>query len=354
MATNFPISPSLKHTYSSGETTWRWTGVSWIVVPSATLTIENLIVDNLTVNSEVTNISLDDLSNVNAPSPTNQQILGYNEQTLNWEPITVNLPTPFNGGTITNPLVINNTGESTSLTSGALRVSGGVAVTRNLFIGGTAIVEDEELQLRARSQIKLFNTDNTRFIGLRAPATITVDRTYVLPGTDGSAGQFLRTNGSGVLTWASAATESGGTPAGGLTGQIQFNDSETFAGDAGLTFDAETQLFSAPNATVSGSVNMTATTESTSTTTGVLKVSGGAAITKQLNVGGAVNKFTGDTNSTSTTTGTIIVTGGMGISNEMHVGSTVSADTAPTNAEHLTNKRYVDANVLAFSVAFGA
>lgn len=354
MATNFPISPSLNQTYASGETTWRWTGVSWAIVPSSTLTIENLIVDNLTVNTGVTNISLDDLSDVSVSSPTNQQILGYNEQTLNWEPITVNLPTPFNGGTITNPLVINNTSQSTNLTSGALRISGGAAVTGNLVIGGTAIVEDEELQLRARSQIKLFNEDNTRFIGLRAPTTVTADRTYILPGTDGTAGQFLRTNGSGTLTWASAAGASGGTPAGGLTGQIQFNDSETFAGNAGLTFDAETQLLSAPNATISGAVNMTATTESTSTTTGVLKVSGGVAITKQLNVGGAVNRFVGNINATSTTTGTIVVTGGIGISNAMHIGSTVSADTAPTNAEHLTNKRYVDANVLAFSVAFGA
>lgn len=334
MAINFPNQPALNEVFTSGNVSWRWSGESWVLVPKS--------------------ISLDDLSDVTAPSPTNQQILGYNQQTLNWEPITINLPTPFNGGTITNPLVINNASGTTGLNSGALRVGGGAAVTENLFVGGTLIVEDQELQLRASSNIKFFNSDNTRFVGFQAPASVTVDRTYILPGADGTAGQFLRTNGSGTLTWASAAGAGGGTPAGGLTGQIQFNDSETFAGDAGLTFNANTQLLTAPNATMTGAVAMTATTESTSTTTGVLTVSGGVAITKQLNVGGAVNTFVGNTNSTSTTTGTIIVTGGMGISNAMHIGSTVSADTAPTNAEHLTNKRYVDANVLAFSVAFGA
>lgn len=334
MATNFPIAPSVDQTYSSGATTWKWTGVSWIVVAVP--------------------LDLDDLADVSVASPTDQQILRYDAQLSNWTAATINFAAAFNGGTITNPLIVNNAGESTSIATGALRVAGGAAIAGNVFIGGSAIVEDQDLQLRARSQIKLFTADNTRFVGLQAPTSITVDRTYVLPGTDGSAGQFLRTNGSGTLTWASTAGPGGGTPAGGLTGQIQFNDSESFAGNAGLTFNANSQLLSAPNTTMTGAVNMTATDESISTSSGVLQISGGAAITKQLNVGGAVNRFIGNTNATSTTTGTVIVTGGMGISDAMHVGSTVSADVEPTDAAHLTNKRYVDSNVLAFSVAFGA
>jgi hypothetical protein len=67
-----------------------------------------------------------------------------------------------------------------------------------------------------------------------------------------------------------------------------------------------------------------------------------------------VNKFSGNTSSTSTTTGTIVVTGGLGVSGRINAGSTVSSDTAPSAADHLTNKRYVDANILAFSIAFGA
>lgn len=334
MATNFPIAPSVDQTYSSGATTWKWTGVSWIVVAVP--------------------LDLDDLADVSVAAPTDQQILQYDAQSSNWAAATINFSAAFNGGTITNPLFVNNAGESTSVNSGAFRVAGGAAFAGNVFIGGIAVVEDQELQLRARSQIKLFNADNTRYIGLQSPTSISVDRTYVLPGTDGSAGQFLRTNGSGTLTWASAAGAGGGTPAGGLSGQIQFNDSDLFAGDAGLTFNANTQLLAAANITANGTVNMTATTESTSTSSGVLQVSGGVAITKQLNVSGAVNRFVGNTNATSTTTGTIIVTGGIGISNALHVGSTVSAAAQPTNAEHLTNKQYVDSNILVFSVAFGA
>lgn len=156
-------------------------------------------------------------------------------------------------------------------------------------------------------------------------------------------------------TWISSTIDfPAATSAGGVNGQIQFNDNQSFAGNTALTFNQDTQLLSALHVTMAGEVNMTATTESTTLTTGVLQISGGAAITKQLNVGGAVNRFLGNTNATSTTTGTVIVTGGMGISDAVHIGSTVSADTAPTNAQHLTNKRYVDANTLAFTMAFGA
>lgn len=162
-------------------------------------------------------------------------------------------------------------------------------------------------------------------------------------------------------TWISSTIDfPAATSAGGVNGQIQFNDNQSFAGNTALTFNQDTQLLSALHVTMAGevnmtdAVNMTATTESTTLTTGVLQISGGAAITKQLNVGGAVNRFLGNTNATSTTTGTVIVTGGMGISDAVHIGSTVSADTAPTNAQHLTNKRYVDANTLAFTMAFGA
>jgi len=66
--------------------------------------------------------------------------------------------------------------------------------------------------------------------------------------------------------------------------------------------------------------NLTATTASTNSTTGALVVTGGVGIGGQLNVAGAVNKFTGNTGSTSTTTGTVVVTGGAGVSENLYVG----------------------------------
>lgn len=59
--------------------------------------------------------------------------------------------------------------------------------------------------------------------------------TMTLPATAGSSGQFLQTNGSGVCTWAAATAAPGGSDT-----QVQFNDSGTLAGDAGLTWNKTT------------------------------------------------------------------------------------------------------------------
>lgn len=80
-----------------------------------------------------------------------------------------------------------------------------------------------------------------------------------------------------------------------------------------------------------------ATTASTNTTSGALKVVGGVGIGGQLNVGGATNKFTAATTSSSSTTGAVVVAGGVGIGENLNVGGdtvltgslTVASDGAP-------------------------
>jgi hypothetical protein len=56
--------------------------------------------------------------------------------------------------------------------------------------------------------------------------------TLTLPTSDGDAGQFLKTDGSGVLSWDAAG--GGGTPGGSDT-QIQYNNAGAFAGASGIT-----------------------------------------------------------------------------------------------------------------------
>jgi hypothetical protein len=63
--------------------------------------------------------------------------------------------------------------------------------------------------------------------------------TLTLPTNDGDSGQFLKTDGSGVLSWDAAG--GGGTPGGSDT-QVQFNDGGAFGGDADLTWDKTANL----------------------------------------------------------------------------------------------------------------
>jgi len=54
--------------------------------------------------------------------------------------------------------------------------------------------------------LKLYDSDATHFVGIQTPATasLTTSYTLTLPTTDGNANEVLQTNGSGVLSWATA------------------------------------------------------------------------------------------------------------------------------------------------------
>jgi phosphotransferase system HPr-like phosphotransfer protein len=69
--------------------------------------------------------------------------------------------------------------------------------------------------------------NGTNFFALRAPDSLAADLTFTLPSADGSNGQVLTTNGSGVLSWSSSTV---GFP---LTGGIGSATAPTysFAGD---------------------------------------------------------------------------------------------------------------------------
>lgn len=82
--------------------------------------------------------------------------------------------------------------------------------------GSTGIMGYQEL---------LANGTNT--VSFRAPDSIASSITWTLPGTDGLLNQMMVTNGSGVLSWASAG---GGAAAGG-TGAVQFASGAAFDGD---------------------------------------------------------------------------------------------------------------------------
>jgi len=66
------------------------------------------------------------------------------------------------------------------------------------------------------ADIRLKDADGSHYVGFQAPTTVSTNKVWTLPAADGSASQYLQTNGSGVLTWASVTV-------GGASG-IDFND----------------------------------------------------------------------------------------------------------------------------------
>ena len=180
-------------------------------------------------------------------------------------------------------LIINSGGKttvsdvtaSTSTTTGALVVSGGVGIATKLNVGGATTITDA------------------------TASTSTTTGALVVSGGVGIATK-LNVGGATTITDATASTST-------TTGAL------VVSGGVGI----------ATKLNVGGATTITDATASTSTTTGALVVSGGVGIATKLNVGGATT-ITDATASTSTTTGALIVSGGVGIAGILNVGGATS------------------------------
>jgi hypothetical protein len=63
-----------------------------------------------------------------------------------------------------------------------------------------------EIKINSQGEVKLFDSDNSNYIGLKAPATVASDETFILPDADGSANNALKTDGSGNLGFVDVTT----------------------------------------------------------------------------------------------------------------------------------------------------
>jgi hypothetical protein len=76
----------------------------------------------------------------------------------------------------------------------------------------------------AELQLPEATANGVNYVAVKAPNTLAANTTFTLPAADGTNGQYLQTNGSGVLAFATVpATNPAGT-----TGQIQINNAGAF------------------------------------------------------------------------------------------------------------------------------
>jgi hypothetical protein len=77
-----------------------------------------------------------------------------------------------------------------------------------VFAGSTNFTFDgSNVQIGSQGDLRLGDSDNSNYVALHAPTTVTSNYTLTLPATTGSANQVLQTDGSGNLSFA---TVSGG------------------------------------------------------------------------------------------------------------------------------------------------
>jgi hypothetical protein len=103
-------------------------------------------------------------------------------------------------------------GLSGSPSVGALNVAPTAVVTaaddQNITLspaGTGMLMITANAQLQAQTDLRFADADSSNWVAFQAPATISSNVTWTLPATDGTSGQFLSTNASGTLSWASGS-----------------------------------------------------------------------------------------------------------------------------------------------------
>ena len=94
----------------------------------------------------------------------------------------------------------------------------------------------ELLQTRHQGDIRLGDADSTHYVGFKAPATVGSNLVWTLPAADGTAGYYLKTDGSGNLGWS--LDISGVSLSGSTNNTIAtVTGANALQGEANLTFD---------------------------------------------------------------------------------------------------------------------
>ncbi len=195
-------------------------------------------------------------------------------------------------------LTINSTTASISTSSGALIVAGGAGIAGSLNVGSLSKFSSV-LELRSGNELRLYRTADTNYTVLKS-ADVTGNRTFTLPLTVGNSGEFLTTDGAGVLSFTTDPIQVNS----GSINQIAFYSSAGSSVSGSSTFT---------NDTSSGTVTISHSTSSTGFSTGALVVFGGVGASGAVRIGDT-------TSSSSTITGALTVRGGVGVGNNVYVG----------------------------------
>jgi len=194
----------------------------------------------------------------------------------------------------------------------ALSVSGSdvVGQVQNAIVAGTVYTASQP-NIKSVGTLTSFSSNGT--INFTNATNVSLGPVGNLHVTGGSSGQYLQTDGTGNLTWASFVVTTTS-----IISNVNSNVSIPVAnGNVTISSNGNANIFTVTgtganvagyldvsgNITASSVINVSNSTQATGTGTGALIVQGGASITKDLYVGG--NLYVPNLISTSSTTLTV-------------------------------------------------
>ena len=144
-------------------------------------------------------------------------------------------------------LVIHSGGTGNMIVKPNLQVDGEIVTggNNNLVLNpsgtGAIVFQADDIRFEQTSaitggEIRLneFNSLGSNYVALRAPVSLSSDVAFTLPAADGTAGQVLKTNGSGTLSFVNTVSDTSATlkattslkPVGGLDASLAFFDDD--------------------------------------------------------------------------------------------------------------------------------
>jgi hypothetical protein len=259
-------------------------------------------------------------------------------------------------------LQVQGTTNATSTSTGALIVAGGAGIAGDLWVGGNIFLDGVGLDTVQGTTATFKNI----FVTGTNVSSSTSTGAVTIAGGLGVGGNIYGTaiydNGSRVLTadtignfGVSSLTAGTDTAVSGSTGAVTIWNNSTL------------QTITSRGATTNVALSITNTTDSSSTTTGALILSGGAGIGKNLYVNGntvlkalsasGAVTFSAGTASTTTGTGALVLTnnGGLGVGGQLTaqlvkvVGTTTAG--AGSGALQVAGGTYIGDNLYIASTA---
>ena len=174
----------------------------------ATLTLADGAADELrALHLKITSVSLTATRTLTIAPNTVAKLWIIENATTGGQSITIKQGT---GATVT----IANSSVKAIYTDGAgagaavvdalvdLDLTGNTTIAQATIANGT--FTGTQVDITAQGDLRLQDASGGQYAGIQAPATIASSYMLTLPVDDGNADQFLQTNGSGVLSFASA------------------------------------------------------------------------------------------------------------------------------------------------------